>query len=162
MRIDLRKKMSWMPEAYFPPGYEYEWEWKGAAALLGVGAAFSLMFFRNLYGAAEILYIDTDRGRVVSEGAAAASFGQLISNHWGLYLPFFLFLTAMIIYHYTYYFRGTRSIYLMRRLPGRGAVFKSCAAGPLLGMGTGLAGLALLYLLYYGIYLLVIPGECLP
>lgn len=92
----------------------------------------------------------------------AASFRQLVSNHWALYVPFVLFLTAMVVYHYTYYYRETRSIYLMRRLPGRGAVLKSCAAGPLLGLGIAGVGLALLYLLYYGIYLLVIPGECLP
>ena len=162
MGIKYKKGLSWTPEAYFPPGYEYEWEWKGAALLLGIGAAFSLLFFPGLCRAAEALYIDTDSGRVVREGAAAASFGQLTANHWALYVPFVLFLVAMMISHYAYYFRGTKSIYLMRRLPERGALFQSCAAGPLLGLWTAAAGLALLYLLYYGIYLMVIPGECLP
>lgn len=40
------------PEAYFPPGYEYRWERNGAVSLLGIGAAFSLLFFRSLHRAA--------------------------------------------------------------------------------------------------------------
>lgn len=152
----------WNPERFFPPGYEYEWERKSAVLLLGTGVGLSLLFFRRLHQAAEVLYEYTDRMRVLRKDAVAVSFGQLVANHWGLYVPLLLFLTAMMIYHYIYYYRETKSIYLMRRLPRRGAVLKSCVMGPLSGLGMAAVILALLYLLYYGCYLLVIPGECLP
>lgn len=150
------------PEKFFPPGYKYEWERNSAVLLFGIGVALSLQFFGRLHQAAEVLYEYTDRGRMIREDAAAASFWQLVTGHWGLFVPLVLFLTVMTIYHYIYYYRGTRSIYLMRRLPRRGVVFKSCVTGPLIGLGMAIVILAPLYLLYYGIYLLVIPGECLP
>ena len=152
----------WKPENYFPPGYEYEQERNNALFLLGIGAGLSLSFFGNLYRAVEALYEYENHRRVLRENAVAASFGHLVMGHWGLYVPFFLFLTAMMIYHYFYYRRETKSIYLMRRLPRWGVLFKSCVKGSLLGLGIGAAALAVLYLLYYGIYLLVIPAECLP
>lgn len=152
----------WNPERLFPPGYEYEWERNSAVSLLGTGAGLSLLFFRRLSQAAEALYEYTDRRRVLRKDAVAVPFEQLVTNHWALYVPLVLFLTAMMIYHYVYYYRETRSIYLMRRLPRRGVVLKSCVSGPLLGLGMTAVILAMLYLLYYGSYLLVIPGECLP
>lgn len=152
----------WKPEIYFPPGYGYEEERNAAILLMGLGTGLSLLFFMSLHQAAEVLYEYRDGERVLREGAVAASFGKLVSGHWGLYVPLFLFLTAMMVYHYIYYFRGTRSIYLMRRLPGRWTVLKSCVAGPLLGMGLAAAALTLLYLTYYGLYLLVIPVGCRP
>ena len=162
VRAGRKKTGLWNPEKFFPPGYEYEWERNSAVLLFGIGVALSLQFFGRLYQAAEALYEYTDRGRVLREDVVAASFGHLVTGHWGLYVPLVLFLTAMMIYHYIYYYRVTRSIYLMRRLPGRGVVLKSCVAGPLTGLGMVIVILALLYLMYYGIYLLVIPGECLP
>ena len=162
MRDKNGRSLLWNPEKCFPPGYEYEWERNSAVLLLGIGAGLSLQFFERLYRAAEVLYEYTDRKRVLREDVTAASFGQLVTGHWGLYIPLVLFLAVMTIYHYIYYYRVTRSIYLMRRLPRRGVMFKSCVLGPLLGVGAAAAVLSLLYLLYYGMYLLVIPGECLP
>lgn len=161
-RAEGKLTVLWNPEKFFPPGYEYDWERKSAVLLLGIGAGLSFQFFGRLYRAAAALYEYTDRRRVLRKDAMAASFGQLVTGHWGLYVPLVLFLTAMMIYHYIYYYRETRSIYLMRRLPRRGVVLKSCVLGPLLGLGMAAVILALLYLLYYGVYLLVIPGECLP
>lgn len=159
---NLRKNLSWTPEALFPPGYEYEWERNGAVLLFGIGAALSLRFFGSLYRTVEALYEYTDRRRVLRADAVAVPFGQLVADHWALYVPLLLFLIAMMGYHYIYFYRGTRSIYLMRRLPERGVVAKCCTAGPLFGLGVAAVSLALLYLLYYGIYLLAVPGECLP
>lgn len=147
----------------FPPGYEeYEKERNAAGLLLGIGVLLSFQFFGNLYHAVNALYEYVGRRRVLKAGAVAASFGRLVTGHWGLYVPWVLFLAAMVLYHYFYYRRETKSIYLMRRLPKRGVLLKSCVEGPLLGLLTGAAALAVLYLLYYGLYLLVIPGECLP
>lgn len=159
-RTDEKRAGKWKPESCFPPGYEYEKERNAAILLLGIGITFSLQFFRSLYQTWEALYVYTDRARVLREDAVAAPFGKLVTGHWGLYVPLLMFLAAMAGYHYLYYYRDTRSIYLMRRLPGRWTVLKSCAAGPLLGMGLTAVILSLLYLMYYGMYLLVIPKSC--
>lgn len=156
-----RKRKLWGPESCSPPGYEY-WrrERNGAAFLLGIGAAFSLRFFGRLYQMVKSLYLYVGRERVLREDAREMllPFGRLVQGHWGLYVPFFLFLAAVAVFHYLYYCRETKSIYLMRRLPA--ALAASCLLGPLSGMAAGAAAFGLLQLLYYGIYLLSVPKVC--
>lgn len=163
-RNSIRKIVGylWEPKGCFPLGYEYEKERNGAVLLLGAGVVLSFRFFRELYNVVQALYEYVDGRNVLKKNVVAASFGSLVAGDWRLYVPFLLFLAAMTICHYFYYYQETKSIYLMRRLPGRGVVFGSCVKGPLLGWILGMAALAVLYLLYYGIYVLVIPKECLP
>lgn len=148
---------------HFPPGYEYETERNMSVLLLGLAAALSLQYFARLSDACEMLYyVDRFAARKVRPGAVAASFGQLAFPYGSLFLPYYLFLAIMMVYHYLYYYRDTKSIYLMRRLPERGVLAKSCVQAPLLGMAAGALTMAALCLLYYGLYLLVMPGECMP
>lgn len=148
---------------HFPPGYEYEMERNTAGLLLGIAAALSLQYFARLKDAYEMLYyVDSSCERKVRPEAVAASFGQLAFPYGSLFLPYFLFLAIMIAYHYFYYYRDTKSIYLMCRLPSRSVLVKSCAQAPLLGMAAGALSMAVLCFFYYGLYLLVMPGECMP
>lgn len=155
-------KKLFLLEKYFPPGYEYRKERNTAGFLLGLGVVLSLRFFKNLLHAANRLYDHIQGRRVLRAGAAAPPFRQLVEDQWMLYIPLFLFLASMMLYHYFYYYHTTKSIYLMRRLPKRSILFKSCVQGPLLCMGASTVLLAALYLSYYGVYRLVIPAECLP
>lgn len=152
------------PERFFPPGYAYEWERNIAGLLFAIGAGLSLSFFNRLYHTREMLcdYDNGTRQWFLRKGVVAASFTELIREHWRFYVPFVLFLAIMVSCHYFYYYRESKSIYLMRRLPRRGVTLGSCVKGPFLGLAVGAAALAALYLLYYGTYLLVIPRECLP
>ena len=152
--------MNW--EKYFPPGYAYEMERNGAGLLLGLGAVLSLSFFGRLHSAVDNLYEYRNRSRVLREGVLAAPFGRLVAEQWSFYLPLFLFLAATVIFHYIYYRQSTKSIYLMKRLPGRWVLLKSCVQGPLLGLLAAAALAGLLNQINYGSYLLVIPRECLP
>ncbi|WP_276951718.1 hypothetical protein [Acetatifactor muris] len=148
---------------FFPPGYPYEEERKMTLFLLGLGSALSLRFFGSLHNASESLYyVDRIRGRTVRPGALAESFLELAWGYAGMFLPLYLFLGGMMLYHYFYYYRDCRSIYLMRRLPERGELWKSCVRAPLLGMAAGAVVMAALFLLYYGSYRLLIPAECMP
>ena len=147
---------------YFPPGYEYEKERNAACLLLGLAAVFSLFYFVTLYGEwRSLYYVDKTLGRMVRPHAVADSFLQLAWGYGAFFLSFFLFLAAAAAARYSYYYRDTRSIYLMKRLP-LDVTLRSCIQTPLLGMAVGAAVLAVLCLLYYGAYLLVIPAECLP
>lgn len=151
------------PGKFFPPGYPYEDERKVTLFLLGLGSVLSLRFFGSLHSAAESLYyVDRTRGRTLMPGAVAESFLELAWGYAGMFLPLYLFLGAMMLYHYFYYYRETRSIYLMRRLPERSTLLKSCVRAPLLGMEAGIVVMAILFLLYYGSYRLLIPAECMP
>lgn len=150
---------------FFPPGYEYKGELLLAGLLWGGTAGVSVFCFAlHLYVAVGKLYQNvsyTDYRRVLREGARVVAFAELVEWYWALWLPAILFLAAMPLYHY-YYYRDTRSIYVMRRLPRRGITFKSCVQGPALEMGIILVTAVCLHLLYYGIYCLGVPAECMP
>lgn len=73
-----------------------------------------------------------------------------------------LFLLALIPVNYSAFYRGSKSIYVMRRLPNRWELGRRCAALPLLSAGGTLALMGLLTLLYYALYLLITPKVCLP
>lgn len=163
--IRTGKRRPWGPESGFPPGYEYwERERNGAVFLLAIGAVLSLRFFGRLYQMVKGMYLYVGKERVLREDAREMliPFSGLMQGHWRLYVPLLLFLAAMVLFRYLYYFRETRSIYLMRRLPVRGVLMASCLWGPLFGMAAGAAVFGLLQLLYYGIYLLALPQGCFP
>ncbi len=150
-------------EGYFPPGYEYRREAGLTGALFGLGAFFSLRFLGALYNAV------SDAQRMLQESVMRESvsrgrvyFAELAAGYWAFYVPAFLFLLVMPLFHYLYFYRETRSIYVMRRLPRRGVVFKSCVQGPLIEAGTVLASAVSLYLLYYLNYRLCIGAGLLP
>lgn len=164
--MKIRKKVGrlWTElQPCFPPGYDFVWERNTAAVLLALPVVLSLPYFRKLRQAVEYLYyMDRNGSRVLRPDAAASSFLALAGEYGGLFAPYFLFLAIMIFFHYSYYHRETKSIYLMRRLPCRRVLVESCVRAPLLGMAVGILVEAMLGLLYYGSYLLVIPKECMP
>lgn len=161
--MEMWKERIQEPGRYFPPGYEYETEGMAAGVLLGIGMLLSLQFIAVLYREQERLryLLEADSARVWPETVAQPFLG-LIQTHAVFYTPFWLFLLGMVVYHYFYYYRDTKSIYVMRRLPRRDVLWRSCVMGPLLGAVSGTVILVLLYLVYFGSYLLVIPAECLP
>lgn len=148
---------------YFPPGYEYERERAMAVVLLTGGGFLSLRFLWRLREAWESLYYwNTNTGRQLRPEIVAESFLELWARDVWLFAPLYLFLAVMAVEHYFYYSRGAKSLYLMRRLPKKGVLVKSCVQMPLLGMAAGAAVTGILGLVYFGVYLLVMPDQCRP
>lgn len=151
------------PECYYPPGYEYEKERKTAKWLYRIGVWMSPLFLGRLFDTVMMLYDKKADGKQkLVPGIRAESFVHLAAEYALLFAPLFLFLAGMAVYHYWYYYHDTKSIYLMRRLHKRSCLLKSCIQAPLLGTVIGAMTMLLLYFLYYRIYLLVIPAECMP
>lgn len=70
-------------------------------------------------------------------------------------------MAALAAWHYAYHYQGSRSIYLMRRLPSRWELWRRCLALPAAGAVCALLLAALLLLCYFGLYLLLTPRPCL-
>lgn len=150
-------------EQCFPPGYEFVWERNTAAVLLALPMVLSLQYLGRLRQAVEWLYhVDRVRGRVLRPDAAAIPFIRLAGGYGRFFIPYYMFLAMMAAVHYAYYYRETKSIYLMLRLPCRSVLVRSCLRAPLLGMAVGILAQLGLGLIYYGIYLLVMPRESGP
>lgn len=144
---------------YYPMGFEYKKELQWVMAFWGLELAGSLYFFIALSREVQSLYHYVNGERLLRQDRIAASFLELSDWYWAGWFPILAFLLAMPLYHYFYYYRDTKSIYVMRRLPQRGVTFKSCVRGPLLCAAAVLTSAFLLYLLYFGIYLLSIPAH---
>ena len=74
----------------------------------------------------------------------------------------FVVLVAMIIYHYCTYYQGSKSIYLMKRLPDKWELYKRCVHLPMIAMIVEIITIVGVMSLYYGIYLIFTPQQCLP
>ena len=146
-------------EKYYPPGYEYRKELNWLAGLWGLGMGGSLYFFGALFREVQSLYQYVDGERILRRDRMAVSFTELTEWYWTLWLPAFVFLLVLPLFHSFYYYKETKSIYIMRRLPESGVTFKSCVQAPVLFAVLGLGTALFVYVLYFGIYMLSVPAS---
>ena len=111
----------------------------------------------------ELLYKMEGGRKVLRPGVTMLPFRELVS--WS-FLGFGLFFAAMAVLavYYVLYHRqgGSRTDYLMRRLPDRWEYPRRCLALPALGCAAALVLAVLLWALYFWMYLSVTPAACIP
>lgn len=107
------------------------------------------------------LYEVIDRKRVLIKGAIMPDFITLLDRSLIGFGLVALCMIGFIIYHYAYYRQGSKSIYLMKRLPKRSELHRRALTVPLLAMLTSALTAFILLLLYFAIYMLATPAECL-
>lgn len=154
-------------DTLFPPGYDKQKECRQLFFSLLAGIIFSFRCIAMYYEAYDDLLVwKVENGfgveKVVRQGAKIVPFEEIISyNFMMLWLVLFL-LIITVLKHYLYYTKGSKSIYLVRRIPDKRYVWRTCVLGPLIGMGITLAVIGILRLVYWLIYIGVTPVECLP
>lgn len=142
---------------FYPPGYDVTGEWWGIGLLWGIGFFFSILQYFTRLARAERRTYESRGGEVVLAGGSVAEpFWSLAEGIWWFFLPLVIFTVSMILNHYLYYFRETKSIYLMRRLPHRELAWKNCIQAPVFCLGVEAVLLGLTYLLFYGAYCLAV------
>lgn len=154
-RLDLEK--------YAPVGYNWRQELKYFAGGLTGSFLYSLRFPLRLRSAWESLYFYsrvTDE-RVLRSGAVMEDFAALIDKCL-LAFPLIALCTAFFAaLHYAYHRRGCRSDYTMRRLPDRWEMHRRCLTIPVCTALICLIAGFVMLLIYYEIYMLVTPEQCL-
>lgn len=123
---------------------------------------FATSFIGNYYMAYSALYTFKAGKRILIENAVIRPFGELIGNGPFLYLLLAALLLLLSIYHYVCFYRGSRSIYLMKRLPERGEILKRVFVLPLLLALFTLLTAVFLYGICLVAYLVITPDACLP
>ena len=132
---------------------ERKWLTWGAVA----GFLMNLRFPVAYYSAWQQLFPHVN-GRRIYTGGAMAPFGELLGfSLWGCLLAAAA-MAVLAVWHYACHFRGSRSIYTMRRLPQRWELAKRCLAVPAAGAAAYLLEAAVLLALDYAVYCLVTPG----
>lgn len=70
-------------------------------------------------------------------------------------------MLGFVVYHYVYYYRESKSIYLMRRLPNRFEIHRRAWTYPLWVILLCVVCTVVLFWLFFGLYLWITPNACL-
>ena len=152
-------------EKYTPPGIEFTKQM--TICLTGISAAFgwSWSFLVKYLTARGELFERTMTGLVVRDGAMMQDFWNLVHEDMDSldgFLVFYLVMIGLMVYHYLYYYQGSKSIYLMQRLPDRWEIHRRNVTLPLVAIVLGILTEIVVLLLYYAIYMMCTPAQCLP
>ena len=142
---------------FLPPAISPKKELREAAVILLAAFLFSLSFWIQYCGELNFLYA----GGVLMPDTYMPAFAYLME---GKLLLFFLGAAYMLckgIYYYMTFYHGSKSIYLMRRLPERHAVLRRCLIFPIAMTAAFLLCAAIVFLLDFGLYMLITPKRCL-
>ena len=148
---------------YAPPGMSL---WRERAlfwVLLTVAILHSLEFFPTLQSHLQSLYerLEQYENWGMINQVTMTDLVVLLRGKFVLFgMPILLCLMA-IGNRYRYYHQGSKSIYLMRRLPDRRQWHRSCLVQPTLRILLVIGIMAVLLLVFYAVYMNQVPEGCL-
>ena len=90
--------------------------------------------------------------------SSLATFEEILGNCLGGYLILMIGMIFLGIYHYALHYRGSKSIYLMRRLPDQKELHRRCLTFPVAGILISLLLFLCLLAGYYCIYRFCTPS----
>ena len=146
-----------------PPGMSLSSE--AGLFATGIGAAFvyNLTYLSRYLEAYNALF-ETDthtRVRVLRDGAVMPPFYTLFDNAWAGFLLLAVLVFVFVPFHYSFYHRETKSIYVMKRLPNRYLLPTQCLSFSFLCAIISLLCAAAVLLVSFLIYWLATPDACL-
>ena len=146
-----------------PPGLDWWTELKWAVSGLVVRARWSLTALGYQFSNALRRLYDWVGGKsILVESRTIDPFPELLYQAMAGLLLGILLTIPLACYHYAYHYLGSRSIYLMRRLPDGWELWRRCLMVPALLAVVFLLTIELLTFLYFLIFLLATPDACLP
>lgn len=121
---------------------------------------YSLTFWYKYFDKYWELFLREDKLTVLS-GEMMTDFGRLYDGSMYGFLFCALWCVAFVIHYYNYYRQGSKSIYLMKRLPKRLEMHRRALTLPILMCVVFLLMALITTLIYFGLYMLITPNECL-
>lgn len=153
MKIDLLR--------YVPPGVRLQSELRLFAGGMIASCLYSIGFLLRYCSAYSALQLHVLPSLRTAAETIMPDFYLLLGSALYGFFIMALCMSSFIVYHYASHFQGSKSIYLMRRLPSRAELHRRCWTLPLLFILLFLLSAALLLVVYYGIYMAFTPTECL-
>ena len=155
------KKPRFELSRWAPPGMELRfWKqffWSG----LFFSALYSMTFLMEFKSEWNGLWADVEK-KILWNNARMPAFFELLDKSLFGYLVLSVGMVVMAVYSYGYFYRDSRSIYLMRGLPDRWELHRRCLPLPAVGILICTVTSLVNGMIYYGIYRLFTPVECLP
>ena len=135
-----RSKINW--EKHTPPGFDYETERSIFVAALIISILWSLGFFSRFLD--EVHYVNV---------APTPYFYEVLGNAFFCFPIAIALMLSSIAMNYAHYHSGSKSIYLMRRLPNRWERHRRCIEIPLASAAITLLTAILIFFIYYFFYM---------
>ena len=158
MKRRPRKPIPW--DELAPPGMNGRKRWWGSVAALAVAVFWAL----SLFGGAYSHEIDLYERRLEKYGwvSSLSLFDDMLwPSLWGFWFALII-PPVQAVQNYQSHYRGSRSIYIMRRLPDRWEFHRRCLILPLLELAAVLFLLAALTVGFYFLYRGRAPEGSLP
>lgn len=146
---------------YAPPGLDLKPEKRVFVWGMGLSTLFSLFFLSEFASQRAGLYWTFGAKPTLRPDAVMLDFVDILHPFLMGFLILALCMAAFIPIHYAYHHQGSKSVYLMRRLPDRWERHRRCWTLPLCGVLLCLAAAFVLLLIYFAIYMLATPKACL-
>lgn len=151
-------------EKWLPIGFDADKEKSRITFGLISAAMFSLLVFAYRLNAARdalYMYPAPNHIKTIISGARMADFGDVLGFSMAGFIILALSMIGLAVYHYNYHFQGSKSIYLMKRLPDRREFARRCFAVPAAVIVISLTSAFVLLVVYYWIYIAATPKPCL-
>lgn len=158
----MRSKLARCLARLFPAG----WPWKTTVEVtlcaLMVSWCSAVLCFLIHFDEAKIpLYISLSQ-RTLDRSTPIAPFAMIFGRGLLGFWIVALCLVLLPLFHYLWHWQGSKSIYLMRRLPRRGELWRRCLAGPAVLLALTLLAAVLAVLLCILLYQTLTPAGHLP
>lgn len=146
---------------WLPPGVDWRMERGWLIGAFIAAFLYSLLAVGRILSAVNRLYRVRGGVRYLIQGALMEDYVVVLDDGLKGFLLVAVAMIALAGYHYAYHFQGSRSIYLMRRLPNRWELWRRCLTVPVVAALSALAAAGVLLVLYYLFYVWLTPTECL-
>ena len=146
-----------------PPGVEILTQTNRYFAGL-VGAVLWSMGFLFRYSSARnrLFYTNDGVDKYLKSEAMMPEFDYLMGSALlGVWVTLLILLICIVLNYHSFH-QGSKSIYLMKRLPDPMELHRRCILLPVLGMAGCLAVREILVIVYFAVYMLATPEGCLP
>ena len=155
----MNKLHSWVTR-HSPPGMELTFERRFTRVGFWVSLLYNLCFFVDYFHARSALYIRENGKRILLTDKTMPDFAELLGSYlWGFAI-LAVCMSGFVILRYAYYHQGSKSIYLMRRLPHRSERHRRAWLIPLCVVALCVLSALCLLLFEFAIYMLLTPDEC--
>lgn len=149
---------------FFPPGMNTNFERQFVVGLWVCSLIFSLtIFMGNYFNARSNLfaYYGGNNTSVMRPDAEMQPFGALAERTMIGFTALILCMVGFAIYHYMYHKQGSKSIYLMRRLPDKGELHRRCLTVPIAVSLLAAVTVVILVIIYIAVYIFATPKGCI-
>ncbi len=147
-------------EKFIPLGMNIRLELSKYTSVLFIATIYSLTFLYSFWLEKSDLYYDGQNLQLL-EGAIMPDFVDILNLSLFGYVVVIFAMLIMIFRYYLYHHTGTRSVYLMRRLPNKSEYHKRCLAMPIFVAILSIVLAYIFLLIYYQYYMHNTPPQCL-